>query len=154
MTKNVEGKLKVGDWIKRPEHESAAKYINVTKRNVRRLNDDLEEYGDCGFDKIKEEEIKKAENYLQELINLQEGDYIRFPGGSIDKISKLPKIKNSFDVESYILKYIETEREGKLEYTLCPGQKVSKEEAKKHFMQQKKAYQKIVSIFEEQLKNL
>lgn len=156
MAKSIENKFKVGDWV-RPNPDTTntkAKYYNVTKRNVGRFN----EKPRYDFDKdkyflVEGEEIKEAENYLKSLIEIKVGDYVDTGGGVIDRISKVPKIENPFEIDSYG-NSVDTERGNWLWHLSVPGAKVSKEEAKQYFLNMKNSHLNSVALFDKQLKDL
>jgi hypothetical protein len=160
MGKDIGNKFKVGDWIKpnkdRHAMGSTPNYINITQKNENIFNGLLE----GSYFLVQGDEIKKAENYLKALIDVKVGDYISVgtfinkPYWEIDKITEVPEVENPLEVQSYGLKSVKTERGESLWYQKVPGAKISVEEAREYFVQQKLAHSNAVSVFERQLNEL
>ena len=117
MTNNIENKFNIGDWIKWSKTSNKfitdSIYINITKNNLKKYNDPevIEEHS---FSRIYlEEEIRRAEEYLREIVSLRKGDYIRFSNGQdkvIDRILDIPPIKGPlFETDTYDKEKVATE---------------------------------------------
>jgi hypothetical protein len=78
MGTNIEMRVKIGDWVKPSTNSvSLAKYINVTERNVHKINESFKNSKTKNnYVLIEGEEIKDAENYLEALRGIKIGDFI------------------------------------------------------------------------------
>jgi hypothetical protein len=152
MGTSIDGKVKVGEWVKPVSPGiSHAKYINVTKNNVEKINENRNTYLSVTGD-----EIKDAENYLEALKDIKVGDFILPLNGRLDKIAKVPVIEDPLEVESYN-GAVDTERKEKRNWRFlfdCPDVKFSKEEAKLYFLKQRKRSLEEIRYFEKILKDL
>jgi hypothetical protein len=151
MTKSIDRKLKVGDWIK-PFNKTGtnAKYRNVTKRNINCLNKDYKDH----YIFVEGNEIKKAEDYLKALMNIKAGDWIKVVNGEIDRIIKTPKIENPLEIDSYSGS-VNTERNiaGSWEWLYnCPDSKVSIETAKEYNRNMVAIHRNLISFYLNRLK--
>ncbi len=129
----------VGNWIKPSNGKIISiKYLQITPKNMEFYQ------GSNGngsvkkdFVLVEEDEIKKAEEYLEKLLNLKIGDYIKGKKGFIhpwvDKISKIPKMKNPFDIQDYIYDTINTKKGNWIWYLDAPYAIPSEEEIKNFY---------------------
>jgi hypothetical protein len=156
MGTSIDEKVKVGEWI-RPSmnHISHALYINVTQRNIQRINDSFKDPKTRdNYIRVEGDEIKNAENYLEALKGIKPGDYIRVVSGEIDKIVVIPKVEHPDEVESYS-GIVKAERDLVKNWKFlldCPNAKISREEAKKYTEDVLVSYEARVSFYKKRLK--
>ena len=157
MEKTIERKFEVGDWVKPDKRviKTDAKYINVTKNNVERLNTKSKYDSREAYLLVEGDEIREAEKYLEALMNIKVGDYIKNVNGEIDKITGIPEIENKFEIDSYALKAVDTEKNiaGSWMWMLfCPDAKVSREEAKRYTQSVLNLHKNMISFYENRLR--
>ncbi len=152
MSKNITRKLRIGDYlIPLKGATEKAPYVNVTTENIDFFNAEFKkDPKNLHYFLVVGDEIKIAEKYLQDLVGIRIGDYVKLSDSSIDRISEIPNIKNKVDVWSYSVS-VKTERGGWLWGSAVPGARVTKGEAKAYFEQLKQSHENMVSVFESQI---
>ena len=139
MAKNIENKFNIGDWIKWSKTSNKfltdAIYINITKNNLEKYNNP-EVIKEHSLSRVYlEEEIRRAEEYLKEIVSLRNGDYVSFSNGQnkvIDRISDIFNIKGPlFETDTYDELKVSTEMGYIIHYFNAVHSVVSLDVAKK-----------------------
>lgn len=156
MSTSIEGRVNIGEWVKpRTINVARARYINVTKGNIQRINDSFRNpKTEEDYILVAGDEIKEAENYLEALKGIKVGDYIQVVSGEIDKIVILPEVEHPEEVESYS-GIVKAERDLNKNWKFhldCPSAKVSREEAKEYTENMLATYQGRVDFYKKRLK--